>query len=55
MGQWWSPCSEGDVGLIPGQGTMIPRAAEQLSLQATTTEFMHHDYDQIRPNKRKEI
>ena len=28
------PCNAGDVGLIPGQGTMIPHAAKQLSPQA---------------------
>ena len=32
------PCSAGDVGLIPGQGTKIPHATEQLSLYAATTE-----------------
>ena len=26
------PCNAGDVGSIPGQGTKIPQAAEQLSL-----------------------
>ena len=30
------PCSAGDEGLGPGQGTKIPRAAEQLSLWDTT-------------------
>ena len=33
------PSNEGDMGLIPGQGTKIPNAAGQLSLRATTTEF----------------
>ena len=28
----------GDVGSIPGQGTRIPHAAEELKLCATTTE-----------------
>ena len=32
------PSNAGDVGLIPGQGTKIPHAAEQISLRATTTE-----------------
>ena len=32
------PCNSGDVGLIPGRGTMILYAAEKLSPQATTTE-----------------
>ena len=34
------PCSTGDSGLIPGQGTKLPRAAEQLSPCATTRESM---------------
>ena len=32
------PSNAGDVGLIPGQGTKIPRATEQLSPRAATTE-----------------
>ena len=32
------PCNAGDVSSIPGQGTKIPHAMEQLSLLATTTE-----------------
>ena len=32
------PCNAEDVGLIPGWGTKIPHAAEQLSLSATITE-----------------
>ena len=35
------PSNAGDAGLIPGQGTKIPRAAGQLSLRATTTEPGH--------------
>ena len=31
------PCSVGSIGLIPGQGTWIPHATEQLS-PCTTTE-----------------
>ena len=34
------PYNAGDVGLIPGQGTMIPHAAGQLSLCATTAELV---------------
>ena len=34
------PSNAEDVGLIPGQGTKIPHAAEQLSLSATTTELV---------------
>ena len=33
-------CNAGDAVLIPGQGTKIPHATEQLSLLATTTEPM---------------
>ena len=31
-------CSAGDAGSIPGQGTKIPHAMEQLSPHATTAE-----------------
>ena len=37
------PCNAGDVGSIPGWGTKIPRATEQLNLQAVTTEPMSHN------------
>ena len=36
------PCNAGDMGLIPGQGTKIPHAAEQLSLSATPRESVFH-------------
>ena len=36
------PFNARDMGLIPGRGTKIPHAAEQLSPHATTTELMHH-------------
>ena len=32
------PSSAGDAGSIPGQGTKIPHASEQLSLHASTRE-----------------
>ena len=32
------PCSTGDMGSIPGQGTKIPNATGRLSLRAATTE-----------------
>ena len=35
------PCSAGNVGSIPGQGTKIPHATGQLSPRATTTELTH--------------
>ena len=31
------------MGSIPGQGTRVPRAMEQLGPCATTTELMHHN------------
>ena len=34
------PSNAGDVGWIPGQGTKIPHAAEQLSLSAVTRELV---------------
>ena len=37
-------CKAGDTGLIPGQGTKIPHATEQLSPCATTTELASHNY-----------
>ena len=37
------PCNAGgDAGSIPGRGTKIPCAAEQLSLRVTTTKPKHH-------------
>ena len=35
------PASAAHTGLIPGPGTKIPHAMEQLSPSATTTEPMH--------------
>ena len=32
-------CKAGDSGSIPGRGTKIPHAAEQLTLCAATTEL----------------
>ena len=37
------PCNSGDAGSIPGQGTKIPHAVEQLSPLSTTAELMHHN------------
>ena len=37
------PSNAGDVGLIPGRGTKIPRAAGQLSPRATATEHTGHN------------
>ena len=36
------PWGAGDVGSIPGQGTKIPHAMEQLSLNNTTAEPTSH-------------
>ena len=33
------PCSAGDAGLIPDQGTKIPHILEQQSLSTTATEI----------------
>ena len=44
------PCSAGDTGSIPGQGTKIPHATGQLSLHATTTETRR---PQLGPNAAK--
>ena len=35
-----TPCNVGNLGSIPGQGTKIPHAEEQLSLNAATRESM---------------
>ena len=37
------PSSAGDAGSMPGQGTKIPHATEQLSLCAASTEPAHHN------------
>ena len=42
------PLNAGNIGSILGQGTKIPHAAEQISLSATTREFMHFP---TQPNK----
>ena len=36
-----SPCSKENTGSIPGEGTKISYASEQLSLCTTTTEPTH--------------
>ena len=35
------PCNAGDVGLIPGRETKIPRAAGRLSPRTATPEPVH--------------
>ena len=60
------PSSAEDVGLIPGRGTKVPLAVEQLSPRATARESMHcnrkipHDETKIltaalRPDATEEI
>ena len=34
----------GDTGSIPGQGTKIPHAIQQLNPSASTTETEHHNW-----------
>ena len=36
------PSNAGDMGSIPGRGTKIPHAMEQLSQNTTTAEPTHH-------------
>ena len=35
-----APCNAGNLGSIPGQGTKIPHAEEQLNLSTATRESM---------------
>ena len=48
------PGNAGDTGSIPGWGTKIPRALEQLSPCATTRESVRHEerawVPQLRPD-----
>ena len=46
-----SPCDAEDTGSIPGQGTKIPHAAEQLSLHTTTGEPLSHSKALMQSNK----
>ena len=39
------PCNTGDSGLIPGQRTKVPHAAEQISPHTTTGESTWHNED----------
>ena len=45
------PCSAGDAGSIPGQGTKLPHAAEQLSPHTATTEPTHLSQRTLNCNK----
>ena len=36
------PCNAGDTGLIPGGGTKIPQAKEQLTLYTTREPTSHN-------------
>ena len=42
------PCSAGDAGLIPGQGTKVPHAVEQLGSRTGTIEPTCHNEDPMR-------
>ena len=46
------PSNAGDMGLIPGQGTKIPCALEQLSSCAATKDPTDHNQDPTQPNKK---
>ena len=48
-----SPCSAGDTGLIPGQGTKIPHAAEQLGPRATIRKATCCNYRAYKPQPDK--
>ena len=39
------PYNAGGEALIPGQGTKIPHATEQLDPHVATTELLHHSED----------
>ena len=41
------PCNAGHMDLIPGQGTKIPQAMEQLNACATTRESVPHSEDPV--------
>ena len=51
------PSSLGDVGVIPGRGTKLPHAMEQLSPWAAARESVHgkerSHVPQLRPNAAK--
>ena len=44
----------GDTGWIPGQGTKIPQAAEQLSMRSTSTQLSQHKARSHVPQLRRE-
>ena len=46
------PCSAGNVGLIPGQGTKILHAMEQLSLRPAPTEHTSMTRESERSSER---
>ena len=46
------PSNAGDMGLIPGQRTKIPRAVEHLSSCAATKDPTRHNQDPTQPNKK---
>ena len=44
-------CNAEDADSIPGWGTKIPHAVEQLSLHVTTREFTHCKETKTRPGQ----
>ena len=42
-------CNSGYMGSIPGQGTKIPHASEQLSPYTATREPLPHNEEQVQP------
>ena len=47
------PCIAGDIGLIPGRGSRIPHAVDQLSPDSATTKAKHHKQRVLRPDAAK--
>ena len=45
------PCNVGDMGLIPGLGTKIAHAVEQLSPRATKRELVCHSRRSCMPKQ----
>ena len=51
-----SPPNAGNMGSIPGQGTKIPHATEQLNLHAATTEHPRATTrESVHHNKRSHV
>ena len=46
------PCNAGDKSLIPGWGTKILHALEQLSSHTATTKSEHHNWGVCAPQRK---